>query len=134
MIQDRRRHSARSGMATVGAIMVSLGSYVFQPMETLFTNTLARMEIEEFWGGLMICTGLLMMTAAFMPGRRILNWLAHAITAIVCGWTYIIMMHLGTSTPTINACLIISIASLATMLRDALEGEKIRGVLHGNFN
>lgn len=132
MIQDRRKDSPRSGMATIGALIIMMGFYVFGPQETLFTNTLARLGIEYFWGSLMIAVGLIHMTSAFMPHIRLFNWFAHTVTSIVTAWTFFLMTSMGTNTPTINACLVIAIGSAITMLKDALEGVKIRGALYGD--
>ncbi len=131
---DRRRSSPRSGMTTVGALVMMLGLYVFGPQETLFTNALAKLGIETFWGVLMIVSGAIHVSASLMPSHRLFNWFAHTLTSMVTAWTFFLMFSIGVSTPTINACLIIALGSLYTMIKDALEGVRMRELAYGKHN
>lgn len=127
---DRRRRQPRTGTFTVGCIILMMGLYAFGDRETVFTNALARMRIEEFWGVAMVVAGLAHVWSGLWPSC--LNvWAANWLAIIVCGWTYTLFTLKNISTPTINACGVIALCAMGTMAYNAHRNAKTRSEMRG---
>lgn len=123
---DRRR-GAQWGMVAVGVFMIQLGKFaVFSPIDTLFSQNLARIGLETEWGVIMISVGLLQIVAAFVPWRTALV-LCYGLSGLVMCWTYVIVGLAGKlSTPTVDACLGVGIVMLIAAVSKARQSVCIR--------
>lgn len=123
---DRRR-SAQWGMVAVGVFMVSLGKFaVWGSVDTLFTQSLARLGIETAWGLVMVSAGLLQIITAFVPWRTLLV-ATYGMSGIVMLWTYVLVGLIGgRTTPTIDACLGVGVVMLIAAVSKARQSVCIR--------
>ena len=123
---DRRR-GAQWGTVAVGVFMILLGRFAaFSSLDTLFTQTLARHDIETEWGLIMIANGLAVVVTAFVPWRTILVATYGASGLVLC-WTWVIVGWLGQlSTPTVDVCLGVGIVMLIAAVSKARQSVCVR--------
>lgn len=122
---DRRRNGIRINTLTLGAVFFVMGLYAFSPLDTLFTATLARLEIEEMWGSFMIAAGALLAFSA-TGHRRYVRWLGNTAGMLMGGLTFWICWSEALLTPTGAAMGVIAVGCLASMIRDAFAGQNYR--------
>lgn len=122
---DRRRARLRTHTFTLGFVLVVMGCYAFSPIDTLFTQTLARLGVEDLWGAVLLASGgLLALSAA--SSHKYMRWAGNAAGGFAGMWTFGLCISEGLFTPTVAACGVIGIGCIATMVRDALSGQKYR--------
>lgn len=122
---ERRARRWRIHTMTLGAVLAAMGTYAFMPFDTLFTQTLARLELEHTWGVVMItCGGILAMSAG--TTHRYGRWAGNLCGMIAGGWTWAICWAHGMLTPTVAACGVIAVGCAVTMARDAIHGKRVR--------
>lgn len=127
-MRDRRRSRLRIHTLTLGALLAVMGMYAFAPMDTLFTSVLAHQGLEETWGVAMIAAGVTLGVSSTMSGRYA-RWSGNVAAMMASGWTFSLCWTSGLLTPTVAACGVISIGCGATMIRDALAGQRYRCML-----
>lgn len=128
---DRRHQDIKTDSLIVAGILLTMGWYAspWQPLDTLFTQHLARQNLETVWAFLFTLAGLMKGAVAILRSRgpRWLCFAANWITALIGLWTGLLFVS-GPSTPTIMACWVIGLGSLASMFRDARQQQKLRGI------
>ena len=133
---DRRHQDIKPDSLIVAGILLTLGWYAspWQPLDTFFTQTLARLGLEYFWSFLFTVAGMLKLVASSWRCQcpSLLTWCANWITAIVTLWTGFIFVAYGPLTPTTAACWVIGIGSVASLYRNARQKQRIRMGGYGN--
>lgn len=132
---DRRHQDIRPDTLIVAGILFAMGWYAspWQPMDTLFTQTLARLNLEDPWAFLFMVAGILKAASAVMRNAcpMWLSFSANWLSALICIWTGIIFAKYGPLTPTIAACWVIGVGSLASLYRNARQKQRIRMLNNG---
>jgi hypothetical protein len=110
-------------------MLISLGRFAaFGPVETLFTNTFARMGLDMSWGVIMIVIGIGNIAAVFMLNRTA-TVVVYGITSITLLWTWFLAYFIGVVyTPTVESCLWVGIALFIGAAYEATISKKIRCV------
>ena len=124
-MNDRSQGRWRTHTITLGAVLVVMGLYAFSPFDTLFTATLARLDLETAWGTVMVGSGsLLALTAG--TTHRYMRWAGNMGGMLAGGWTWASCWNHMMLTPTVAACAVIAVGCAVTMLRDAVYGRRYR--------
>ncbi|MEK9809112.1 MAG: hypothetical protein VW362_01595 [Candidatus Nanopelagicales bacterium] len=131
---DRRRQDIKTDALIVAGILLTMGWYAspWQPIDTLFTQSLARLGLETTWALLFSIAGTLRAYVAIMRGKapRWACFVANWFSALIGLWTGLLFIH-GPTTPTIMACWVIGVGSLVSLFRDARQQQKMRST-YGN--
>jgi hypothetical protein len=131
---DRRRQDIKTDSLIVAGILMTMGWYAspWQPLDTSFTQHLARQGLEGLWGALFWIAGGMKLAVAILRARgpRWLCFASNWVTALIGLWTGLLFIG-GPATPTIMACWCIGLGSLASMFRDARQQQKMRSI-YGN--
>lgn len=121
------------GMCAVGVFMILLGRFAaFGVLDTRFTATLARIDMEYTWGVIMVASGILQCLAAFTPWRA---WQVYTYgwSGLVLMWTYIMTaLILGLNTPTVDACLGVGLIMLIATAAKAQQSVMVRSCRREN--
>jgi hypothetical protein len=132
---DRRKKKCSPSVAILGAIVFSFGYYGLLPYDSsMFYSLLSSLGIEREWSFLVMGVGSISMLSACNP-NRILRWFANASTTLVCGWSFILFLHLGVYPHSATVCGIIAFGTLVDMIREAFIGVRMReGISNGVFS
>jgi len=130
MIKDRRCNEIRPDSIAVAGILLTFGWYAspYNPIDTLFTQTLARLGLETFWSVLFVVAGFLKMTSAIWCCSCPLwiSFSANWLTAMACLWTGFMFWKMGPITPTTAACWVIGACAVLALYRNARQKQRLR--------
>lgn len=123
---DRRR-TVQWGVLAVAVFMLVLGRFaLFSPIDTLFSQSLARMGLQDSWGVVMIASGVCLAASTITPWR-LFQVLSYGVSGLVLCWTYILVGWVGKiSTPTVDACLGVGIVMLLATVSKARQSVCVR--------
>jgi hypothetical protein len=128
---DRRRQDVKTDSLIVAGILLAMGWYAspWQPIDTLFTQLLAKQQLENLWAFLFFCAGSAKATVAVARSRapRWMCFVANWLSALAGLWTGLLFIG-GPLTPTVLACWVIGLGSLISMFRDARQQQKLRSI------
>lgn len=129
-MKDRRCQEVRPDSLSVSGILLMFGWYAspWNPLDTFFTTTLARLGLDLIWSVLFIAAGSLKFVSAWWRCDCPL-WISFAanwLTAMACLWTGFLFWKVGPLTPTTAACWVIGICAVIALYRNARQKQRMR--------